>query len=191
MPSNLLPEDTVVREVSLLDYWMPVLRNLKEFQEIAKALEPEIVLLLEVIDQTLNNMFIATSDEIGTARFEKIAEIYSEDGSDLDTRKFNVQVKWNEDAYYTLERLKNQLYVICGNNNYTAKMDYDNYELTVKLGLENAGCLETVKKFLTRVLPANITYQVMLYNTYAMISDFTHEQLSAYTHQELREDLLQ
>jgi hypothetical protein len=48
----------MAKGVDLLGYWMPLLRNLKEFKEIAKAEEPEITLLLNSIDNTINNMFI-------------------------------------------------------------------------------------------------------------------------------------
>ena len=37
----------MAKEVDLLSYWMPVLRKIKEFREIAKAEEPELRYLLE------------------------------------------------------------------------------------------------------------------------------------------------
>ena len=53
----------MAREIDLLGYWMPVLRQLKEFKEIAKAETPELKYILEQIERTLNNMFIETADE--------------------------------------------------------------------------------------------------------------------------------
>ena len=50
----------MAREIDLLGYWMPVLRQLKEFKEIAKAETPELKYILEQIERTLNNMFIET-----------------------------------------------------------------------------------------------------------------------------------
>ena len=46
----------MAREIDLLSYWMPVLRQLKEFKEIAKAETPELKYILEQIERTLNNM---------------------------------------------------------------------------------------------------------------------------------------
>lgn len=60
----------MAREIDLLGYWMPVLRQLKEFKEIAKAETPELKYILEQIERTLNNMFIETADEYGIKRFE-------------------------------------------------------------------------------------------------------------------------
>ena len=69
----------MVKEVDLLSYWMPVLRQLKEFQEIAKAEEPELKNLLEACDYALNNFFILTADERGIARFESMVGIFPDE----------------------------------------------------------------------------------------------------------------
>ena len=53
----------MVKDVDLLSYWMPVLRQLKEFKEIAKAEEPEVKALLEACDSALSNFFIPTANE--------------------------------------------------------------------------------------------------------------------------------
>lgn len=85
----------MAREIDLLGYWMPVLRQLKEFKEIAKAETPELKYILEQVERTLNNMFIETADEYGIKRFEDMMGIYPEAGASLETRRFNVLVKWN------------------------------------------------------------------------------------------------
>lgn len=91
----------MAREIDLLSYWMPVLRQLKEFKEIAKAETPELKYILEQIERTLNNMFIETADEYGIKRFEDMMGIYPEAGASLETRRFNVLVKWNDKVPYT------------------------------------------------------------------------------------------
>ena len=91
----------MAREIDLLGYWMPVLRQLKEFKEIAKAETPELKYILEQIERTLNNMFIETADEYGIKRFEDMMGIYPEAGASLETRRFNVLVKWNDKVPYT------------------------------------------------------------------------------------------
>ena len=75
----------MAREIDLLGYWMPVLRQLKEFKEIAKAETPELKYILEQIERTLNNMFIETADEYGIKRFEDMMGIYPEAGASLET----------------------------------------------------------------------------------------------------------
>ena len=180
----------MAKEVNLLSYWMPILRNLKEFQEIAKAEEPEIRLLLNAIDNTLDNMFIETADENGIKRFESIMGLYPEVGDTLETRKFKALVKWSDEVPYTEEVLNSLLAVLCGEGSFTVKVDYAKYTLVVKLALASEDNVQAVKELLDRVVPANMITKVTLFNTHSTLSDFTHEQLAQYTYKEVREELL-
>ena len=100
----------MAKEVQLLSYWMPILRNLKEFKEIAKSEEPEVKRLLEEIDTTLDNLFIETADEYGIKRFEKMMGITPSEGDTLETRRFKALLKWSDKVPYTEEVLKSQYY---------------------------------------------------------------------------------
>lgn len=180
----------MAKEVDLLSYWMPILRNLKEFKEIAKAEEPELRLLLEAIDRTLANMYIETADEYGIERFESMMGIYPEAGDTLEERRFSVLTKWNDKIPYTEEALHGLLEVLCGGDGYTLKIDYANYKLVVKLALSNENNVNEVEDLLARVVPVNIVTQVMLFNTHSILNAYTHEQLAQYTHKEVREAVL-
>ena len=180
----------MAKEVVLLGYWMPILRNLKEFQEIVKAEEPELNLILEAIDRTLANMFIETADEYGIGRFEDMMGIYPEDTDTLEERRFRVMAKWGDKLPYTVKALKNLLETLCGKDGYALKVDNNRYELVVKVALYNEHNLKEVEKLLNRVVPANMVIQAVLFNTHAILSDFTHEHLSQYTYKEVREEIL-
>lgn len=180
----------MAKEVDLLSYWMPILRNLKEFKEIAKAEEPELRLLLDAIDRTLANMYIETADEYGIERFESMMGIYPEAGDTLEERRFRVLTKWNDKIPYTEEALRGLLAVLCGEDGYTVKIDYANYKLVVKLSLSNENNINEVEDLLARVVPVNIVTQIMLFNTHTILTAYTHEQLAQYTHKEVREAVL-
>lgn len=146
----------MAREIDLLGYWMPVLRQLKEFKEIAKAETPELKYILEQIERTLNNMFIETSDEYGIKRFEDMMGIYPEAGASLETRRFNVLVKWNDKVPYTEKELYNRLISICGDDNFSVNPDYKNYflEIITHLGIE--GAFDTISSILQDMIPCNL-----------------------------------
>lgn len=180
----------MANEVDLLSYWMPVLRELKEFKEIAKAEEPELVFLLDAIERALNNMFIDTADEYGIKRFESMMGITPEEGATLDTRRFKVQIKWNDKIPYTEQELNNLLEALCGQDGYSAIVDGKNFNLTVKVSISNEHNIEEVNSLLDRVVPANIVWEVFLFNTYTILSGFTHEQLAQHTYKGVREDIL-
>lgn len=180
----------MAKDVDLLSYWMPVLRNLKEFKAISQAEEPEFKLMLEAIDRSLNNMFIETADELGIKRYERMMSIFPEEGEDLDVRRFNIQVKWNDKLPYTEETLKSQLALLCGEDGYKLMIDNANYTLVVKLALDKEDKVATVTKLLHDVVPANIVTSITLYTSYSFLTAYTHEYLANFTHKTIREDVI-
>lgn len=154
----------MAKEVDLLSYWMPVLRELKEFKEISKAEEPEIKLLLEKVDRTLNNMFIETADEEGISHYESMLGITPSIEDTLETRRFNVLVGWNNNTIYTDTTLKALLTSLCGGEDrYNLVEDYENYKLDIATTVSVAGAYELVSKALADMLPCNLV--LILSNT--------------------------
>lgn len=147
----------MVKAVDLLSYWMPVLRNLKEFKEIAKAEKPEIEQLLGAIERTINNWYIETADADGLKRFEKILGILPKNENDIETRRFNVLVKWNDNPLYTDATLESLLAVICGGaDRYKIERDYANYKIRVTTTVSVSDAYSAVNKLLSDILPCNL-----------------------------------
>lgn len=180
----------MAKEVNLLSYWMPVLRGIKEFKQIALAVEPEIKLLLNACERSLSNMFIETADEAGIEQFERLMGITPESDASLEVRRFNVQSNWREDVPYTAGELENLLSDMVGKGNYGVAINYDDYEVTVKLGLGQEAMVDTVAELLEQVVPVNMIITITTYNTHFILSEYTHAQLSTYTHSEAREAIL-
>lgn len=146
-----------VKEVDLLSYWMPLIRKIKEFKEIAKTEEPELRYILEAIDRTLANMFIETADEYGVKRFENMMGLYPEEGDSLETRRFNVLIKWNDKVPYTEKELYNRLLSLCGSaDKFTIEEHYKEYLLKVATHLGIEGAFDAVAKLLDDMLPCNL-----------------------------------
>ena len=151
----------MAKDVNLLNYWMPILRQLKEFEEIANTEEPELKLILEAIDRTLNNMFIETADESGIERFEKILGITPSDEDTLDTRRFRVLVKWNDSVPYTDKELYNKLLSLCGSEDkFDINSNYEDYFLEIITHLGVVGAFDTVISMLEEMLPCNLILNV-------------------------------
>ena len=147
----------MAKDIDLLSYWMPILRQLKEFKEIAKTEEPELRYLLEAIDRTLANMFIETADEYGISRFESMMGIFSEAGDSLETRRFNVLIKWNDKVPYTDKELYNRLLSLCGSEDkFSINPNYPEYEISITTRLGIKGAFDSVTNLLTEMLPCNL-----------------------------------
>lgn len=145
----------MAKEVDLLSYWMPVLRQIKELKEIAKAEEPELRYILEACDRTLRNMFITTADEYGISRFESMMGIFPDEGSDLETRRFNVLIKWDDKVPYTDEELHNRLLSLCGSE-FEIIPQYEEYKINITTELGVKGAFDAVTTLIMDMLPCNI-----------------------------------
>lgn len=176
----------MVKQVDLLSYWMPFLRSLKEFKEIAKAEEPEVIALLEAIDTALTNFFIPTADEYGISRYESMLGLFPSEGEDLEARRFRVLSKWNDRLPYTEQELHSRLTSLCGADGYELVIDYANYTLTVKVALTNQDILPMVRELLDKMVPCNmVVHLYLMYTTHEWLKEYTHADLSQYTHEEL------
>lgn len=145
------------KEIDLLSYWMPLLRKLYEFKQIAIAEEPELRYILEAISRTLANMFIETADEYGIKRFEDMMGIYPEAGESLETRRFNVLAKWNDKVPYTDKELYNRLLSLCGSaDKFTIEEHYTEYYLNINTHLGIAGAFDAVADLLKDMIPCNL-----------------------------------
>lgn len=150
----------MAKEVDILSYWMPLLRNLKEFREIAKAEEPEIRQLLQAIEQVLSNMYIETANEAGIERFEKLLKIYPEKDTTLSQRRFAILSKWNNIGIYTNKTLYELLVMLCGEGNFKVIEKYKDYALEIITYLPIKDAFETVYHVLIEILPCNLVLEL-------------------------------
>ena len=151
----------MAKAVDLLSYWMPALRQIREFREVAKAEEPEIIALLEAAERTLANMFIETADEAGITRFERMMGITPDDSLSLEMRRLNVQILWNSNTVYTENTLYNSLVTLCdGEDKFTITEHYKDYWLEVETQLGVNGSFDAVVAFLKKILPCNLVLEI-------------------------------
>lgn len=136
-------------------------RKIYEYQQITKALTPELEALLIAIDYVLDNWYINTADEKGLSRLEKIAGITPEVGDSLDTRRFKLLVKMTEKIPYTDETLEERLNSLCGGNeNYSIVRDYLNYKISINTTLGVVGAFDLVTDALVVMLPQNLILEL-------------------------------
>lgn len=150
----------MAKEVDLLSYWMPLLRQLKEFKEIANTEEPELRYILAAIDRTLANMFIETADEYGIKRYEDMMDIVPDEEDTLDTRRFRVLTLWNDYVPYTKSELYKRLVSICGSESaFELEENYDEYWIKVITHLGVNGAFELLSDTFKEILPCNLVLE--------------------------------
>ena len=174
----------------LIEYLPPFVRGYKEIELIMNTEQVDCEKLWNDAENVLADGFVVDATESGIARHEKILGITSKGNNTLDERRFSILARMSEQVPYTMETLKHMLASLCGENGYTLRLDPNAYALSIKLALTNESNIQAVSELLEKVVPANITKSVALFNTNLSLAGFTNEQLAAFTHKGIREDIL-
>lgn len=181
----------MAREVDILRYLPPILHDIKELVEISKIESPILEDLWMKIENALNNQFATTTNEEGAARIEKILKINVPQTDSLETRQFRILTRYQEQAPYTNQVLKQLLDSLLGEGQYVMARDVANKSLNVKIELTVKGQFDAVVVMLERITPQNMVLTVELrYNQHSKLAQYTHAQLAAFTHKQLREEVM-
>ena len=127
----------MTRDVSLLAYLPPFMQDFTEIAATLNAEDPEFVIMWDSADRVLKNQFIATADEYGISRFEKILKILPSKEDTLESRRSRVQNRWFNDMPYTMRTLIQRLITLCADHGFTlTKYFTDAYTLEIHTDLE-------------------------------------------------------
>ncbi len=173
------------------EYYPDILRDVKEFAELANTENPELETVWQATSDLLDDQFIQTATQQGIARREKMMKITPYANDSLNDRRFRVLVHWNDKLPYTYRVLQNKLNQLCGEGHYTMMLNHGSYTLDIKLELTRKRMFDEVAKLSQRIIPANILIIVELrYNQYVDLYNKTHGQLCSYTHDQLRNEVI-
>ena len=136
----------------IINYYPPVIKKIKEIQQIAKAEDAEFEKLKASTDEVLKNMYVLTANEMGIKRFEKIFRITPPASQSLEDRKLYVLSVINRGKMSLFE-----LRQIISSYSQEIKlvMNYDESELMVNIG-ENVKNTSMVFKILDEILPIQV-----------------------------------
>ena len=91
----------MIREVDLISYLPPFIAEYKQVSRTLEAENPEFRIVWEAANRVLYNEFIATADEYGIGRYEKMLKIYPSKEDTLESRRARVQARWISCIPYT------------------------------------------------------------------------------------------
>lgn len=153
----------MVREVDLVSYLPPFLADFKEIHLTLEAENPEFVLLWKAADKVLQNEFIATADESGILRFEKLLGIYPETGDSLEVRRARVQNRWFTALPFTLKAfIKKTAELLGGDHNFSIQADFKNsYGMMLVVYSIDDSRVEELKYLISSMVPVNIAADII------------------------------
>lgn len=142
----------------------PVLREVRDFQSINEANEPEIRAAWNALTRVLDNQFLDTADTWGVAVWEKELRLYPKDTDTLDGRKARIKAIWNARLPYSLRWLDGWLDGICGAGGH--EQSVKDYTLTVRLKqdalLKSGSSAAEAAAMLPAYAPANLLIDMYL-----------------------------
>ncbi len=144
------------QEVNLIQYLPGFLQEIREFQELSKAENPEFKRLYEDIDALLNNGFIRTADLQGVKRWEKLLRITALTSS-IEGRKAALLGKWNRTIPYTMTRLYEYLDALTARKNYHISFP-EEYRMELVAEDLSWDTLRTMRELIGAMLPANMLF---------------------------------
>jgi len=150
----------MIREVDLVSYLPQFMQSYNEPVATLEAENPEFDLVWTATDKVLKNRFIATADEYGISRYEKMLGIYPSSEDTLESRRSRVQSKWFNTIPYTWKILLQKLTVLCGDSDFSISHNFDvGYTLYIDTDLELYGQVEELESIINTMIPENIVVE--------------------------------
>lgn len=172
-------------------YFPDILKEVREFQALAVAENPEMELVYTSIADVMDEQFVSTAKNYGVARLEKIVGITSKATDTLEERKFKVLARYNEDVPYTVPKLNELLTTLCGTDGYALEINNGAFTLKVKVALTSKKNKDAVSELMERVTPMNMLLSVeLMYNQWYMVAGLTWGSASGTTWNEMREEAI-
>ena len=140
----------------LRTYLPPHLAEYKEIKAALEAEDPEFAIVWNGADRILRNEFIATADESGIERFEKLLGLLPYEDDDLESRRARVQVNWFSTLPYTVKMLIRKLTVLCGGDDFRITKKFGKYTIMVTTHLRQYSQLLSLREVLNGMIPANM-----------------------------------
>lgn len=160
--------------MQLLEYWPPVLREIREFREIASAEQPEAESAADAVFGLADELFMDSMGERSIERWEKILNLVPDaENERLEERRQRVVNVYNTQIPFTGLWLKNWLNEVAGKENYVLDLDRGAYRCDVLLTAFSDQYQTQLREALRKILPANLSLTVMEYR-------MRYKQLEAY-----------
>lgn len=140
--------------MKLKDYWILQIQETTEFKQIADTEQPEVDTLYQEIDHLPNEIIVNTATHEGLKKYEKVLDL--QPFSDMETRRFNILLKLNNNVNMTYRWLENKLKNAVGEGSYQIDLNPSNYTIRISVTSDKENILISLKRELRRLIPANL-----------------------------------
>lgn len=153
----------MIREIDLVSYLPPFMRKYREPVAALEAENPEFAVAWDRVGRTLRNLFIASADETGISRFEKILKITPLDTDSLEARRARVQSRWANFVPYTKGVMVHKATeLLGGEHKFSLRTDFeDGYRMEMEVYSTDETLTDELRHLLSVMLPSNIVAEII------------------------------
>lgn len=150
----------MVHKVEILEYFPPILKEIKELQKISEIESPRINKMWEIIYQSIENQFVEKADEKSISRYEKILDLPHNTKATLEDRRFAVLSKLRTLRPYTFLRLYDILVDLIGEDSFELSRNAATKTISIRLMLPSDFQYAVVEKLLDAIVPINMIIKI-------------------------------
>ena len=140
-----------------LGYLPPVIQNVREFQEIAKAVNPEIIALKQAVNKVLNEQFIQSAEDTLEWREEEFEIVASSDET-IEFRRERLIERKSRKPPITLRTLRDRLNSYIGTTQAKVELVPGEYAFTISIPAVDGYKFRDIQQVVNDLKPANMEY---------------------------------
>jgi hypothetical protein len=160
----------------------PHLEDIKEFKEVDRVSDRQMLLLEVALENLENDILISTSTRKGIERRERILGIIPRDAVNIDKRRANVLLAWYDVYPYTRLDLQRRLDILCGKGRCTVTYNAAAQTMHVAINLRAKDQKEDIEAVLEKVVPLMIIISTeIIYNKWSKYKPWSWHEVKAKT----------
>ena len=144
-------------ESDYLSYLPPVLHNIREFQEIAKAVNPELVTLKQAVNKVLNEQFVQGAEDTLKWREEEFHITASSDET-IEFRRERLIERKSRKPPITLRTLRDRLNAYIGTTQAEIQLVPGEYAVSISIPAVDGYKFRDIQQVVNDLKPANMEY---------------------------------
>lgn len=152
-----MPVKLIEEEVDYLSYLPPFLQTAKEFQKIADAANPEIIVLKKAINKILNEQFIQCAEDTLKWREEEFGITASNDET-IEFRRERLIERKSRKPPITLRTLRDRLNAYIGTTQAEIELVPGEYAFTISIPAVDGYKFRDIQQVVETLKPANMEY---------------------------------
>lgn len=149
-------ENELIKGNSFLKIMPKKFAKIKDYQQIALAINPEWLDINKSYQVVVDNQFIQTADDKQISLYERMLNLKVDPSLDLPARRIQVLLKYQEILPFTLPKLKEKLNSIAGFGNWAILINYNEYQFLIEVLQSFNDLVEIIIANLIGYIPAHL-----------------------------------